>query len=131
MPLIVQQACIQTHFKNRFTDGVFPRAQADSLYAEMDEIFAGHRADVRYAVINLPMFLENLLYQTERLRGFRGQGEEGATSPPSFSFPLKRDTVFSYVTCKSLGELATGTLVEFDLLCSRMLKESARHRGVR
>ena len=96
----------------------------------MDEIFAGHRADVRYAVINLPMFLENLLYQTERLRGFRGQGEEGATSPPSFSFPLKRDTVFSYVTCKSLGELAAGILVEFDVLFTHMEEESLRRRNV-
>ena len=89
--------------------------QADALYAEMDYIFARYRADIKYAVINLPMFLENLLYQTERLRGFEGEGAaaaDGHAAPRSFSFPLRRDTVFSYVTCKSLGELAAGTLRE-------------------
>ena len=105
--------------------------QADALYAEMDEILASYCADVKYAVINLPMFLENLLYQTERLRGFVTDGDSaGLPSPRSFSFPLRRGTIFSYVTCKSLGELAAGILVDFDLLSGHMANESVRRRKV-
>ena len=97
----------------------------------MDDIFASFGADVKYAVINLPMFLENLLYQTERLRGFVTDGDSaGLPSPRSFSFPLRRGTVFSYVTCKSLGELAAGILVDFDLLSGHMANESVRRRKV-
>merc|ERR1712137_1521489 len=55
------------------------------------------------------MFLENILYQTERLRGYEISGK---LLPRAFAFPyLDAGTEFAYVTCKDVGGLASIALL--------------------
>lgn len=76
---------------------------AEELYEAMDDIFKKYSSPIKYIVLHLPMFLENILYQTERLRHHK-----------AFYWPLNRDAKFAFITCKDLGKLVAHGLVEFE-----------------
>jgi len=66
--------------------------------AALDELLAA--SGIRNTTLRLPMFLENLLYQTEAIH------TEGR-----FSFPCRPDSEVAYLTCGDLGDLCADLLV--------------------
>ena len=100
---------------------------AEDLYQAMDAIFTVRNSGTQYAVIHTPMFLENLLYQTERLRGYCSNSAvspagtcDDVAQPPCFSLPLGKHTVFSYANCMDLGHLVSRIMVDFDMLLNQV-----------
>jgi hypothetical protein len=49
------------------------------------------------------VFLENILYQANRIK-----------TDKLFTWPVKLESEFFYVTCKDLGSFVAETLVSFD-----------------
>ncbi|CDW80290.1 UNKNOWN [Stylonychia lemnae] len=56
---------------------------------------------IKYCNLNLPMFLENLLYQVDDVF------EKGI-----FGFPCNKNSSFSYVSCKDLGKIIADIFVQ-------------------
>jgi len=81
---------------------------AEELYAAMELIFEKYSSPIKYIIFHTPMFLENILYQTQRLQNYQ-----------AFYWPLTRNAEFAYITCKDLGKIVSQSLVEFEEFISR------------
>jgi hypothetical protein len=74
------------------------------LFNEMDKILIEHdHNDFKYVCLNLPMFLENLLYQEKRLKNYN-----------SFAWPQNVCSPFAYITSEDVGKISAQFLSNFD-----------------
>merc|ERR1711871_1609094 len=79
--------------------------EAEDFYEVLKETWAKMEAATQYVIFHTPMFLENILYQTTRLRD---------ADSPAFYWPLNRDARFSYINCIDVGVVGAKVLCEFD-----------------
>jgi uncharacterized protein YbjT (DUF2867 family) len=87
--------CIGVQYRN--TDLKLSR-EADKL----EEMLVS--SGIPHCTLHLPMFLENLLYQTSSIKK---NGE--------FYYPCKPESKFSYLTCSDLGQVVARMLSKFEV----------------
>jgi len=74
------------------------------LFNEMDKLLIEHNHnDFKYVCFNLPMFLENIMYQEKRLKHHN-----------AFAWPQHICSPFAYITCEDVGKIAALFLSNFD-----------------
>ena len=79
---------------------------AEELNVAMEQTFE-RLGGPRYVVLHLPMLLDSLLYQAERIKKLG-----------HFRFPLGRHARIAYATCRDVGLIAAAALCEFESLSS-------------
>lgn len=93
---------------------------AEQLYEEINRIFTQNNSPTKYIIFHLPMFLENILYQTNRLRDDK-----------SFYWPLNRDAQFGYISCKDLGIVVSEALTNFEDFVAKLESQGDNNKGSR